>query len=198
MTFSLGGASLLFRVFCTVIYGRNGVYLQQFSPNKENHQQKSRNNKNDNRGNLNNLPQDQNAVLHSASPSCAVLRVSLYLTTPVEEAGHDAKDPVQSRSSQLVPIAIRFIQDRQPVLGHSPLWLQSFPPCIEGRLESGKVRDRGAPSRRARITNPLSNKWRAGFCPKFPSLLETLLLLKFGPQPCKLCPAISQRRFVCL
>ena len=70
---------------------------------------KNRNSKNNNRGNLNNLPQDKNAVLHSASPSHTVLHISLCLTTPVEEAGHDTKDPVQSRSSQLVPITTRLI-----------------------------------------------------------------------------------------
>ena len=53
--------------------------IQQVCNNKNNG-----NMKNDDKRSLNKLPQDQHAILHSASPPHTVLFVSLCLTTPVE------------------------------------------------------------------------------------------------------------------
>jgi hypothetical protein len=55
---------------------------------------KNRNMINDDIHSLNNLPQDQYAVFQSTSPSHTVLRVSLRLTTPVEQANYDANEPI--------------------------------------------------------------------------------------------------------
>ena len=102
---------------------------------------KNRNMTKDDIHSLNNLPQDQYAVFQSTSLSHTVPHISLHLTTPVEQANYDAKEPIQSRSSQLVPITICFVQDHQLILRHSPLWLQSFPLCLEGDFESRNVCD---------------------------------------------------------
>ena len=55
---------------------------------------KNRNMTKDDIHSLNNLPQDQYAVFQSTSPSHTVPRISLRLTTPVEQANYDAKEPI--------------------------------------------------------------------------------------------------------